>query len=248
MRSVSRVQAVVVMTAIVLLAASSVHAQQRITAAMARAGGVTPGDAPGYPVTLSVPGSYFLAGHLMTPAACDSHAIEITARGVTLDLNGFSIVGPNTACSDGVRATAWFATVVNGTIRGFRTGIALTSWNNRIAGLQVYSNQSTGVSVGPYSVVQDTVAENNAQIGISAESGSLLQRNTVAFSRQGIVVGPASTVLNNTARENSVVGLSLADVSSGYAHNVLTNNANAGPQVLGGSQIGPNVCNDGLCP
>jgi hypothetical protein len=58
----------------------------------ALAGSVTPGDAPGFPVTISQAGSYRLASNLTVPAGVD--AIQITANDVTIDLNGFSIIGP----------------------------------------------------------------------------------------------------------------------------------------------------------
>src|SRR5688572_26812572 len=53
-------------------------------------GGVTPGDAPGFPITISRPGSYRLASNLNASGL----VIEIVADGVSLDLNGFSIIGP----------------------------------------------------------------------------------------------------------------------------------------------------------
>ena len=59
----------------------------------ALAGGITPGDAAGFPVTISQPGSYRLSGNLIVPDM-NTTAIVITADGVTLDLNGFSIMGP----------------------------------------------------------------------------------------------------------------------------------------------------------
>src|SRR5437588_2480577 len=63
----------------------------------ALAGNVTPGDAPGFPVTISVAGSYRLSGNLTVPDA-NTTAIEVTADSVTIDLNGFSIIGP-TVCT-----------------------------------------------------------------------------------------------------------------------------------------------------
>src|SRR2546428_10232429 len=65
----------------------------------ALAGGVTPGDAPGFPVTLSVAGSYRLSGNLTVPDA-NTSAIQVTADNVTIDLNGFTILGP-VVCSAG---------------------------------------------------------------------------------------------------------------------------------------------------
>jgi hypothetical protein len=49
-----------------------------------RNGNITPGDAPGFPVTISQPGSYILSGNLTVPDA-QTTAIEITADNVTLD-------------------------------------------------------------------------------------------------------------------------------------------------------------------
>ena len=63
----------------------------------ALAGSVTPGDTPGFPVTISQSGSYRLAGNLTVPDA-NTTAISITADNVTIDLNGFSIIGP-TVCT-----------------------------------------------------------------------------------------------------------------------------------------------------
>ena len=58
----------------------------------ALAGNVTPGDGAGYPVILSLPGSYRLSGNLTVPISATG--IQIAADGVSLDLNGFSITGP----------------------------------------------------------------------------------------------------------------------------------------------------------
>jgi hypothetical protein len=58
-----------------------------INRSSALAGNVTPGDTPGFPVTISVSGRYRLSGNLTVPANTD--AIDITANNVTIDLNGF---------------------------------------------------------------------------------------------------------------------------------------------------------------
>ena len=55
-----------------------------ITQAKANAGNVSPGDSPGFPVTLSRPGSYQLADNLSVPS--DKDGISITAHDVTIDL------------------------------------------------------------------------------------------------------------------------------------------------------------------
>src|SRR5437868_1328427 len=91
-----------------------------IDMAAAAAGGVTPGDEPGFPVTISRRGSYRLASDLNVPP--NTTAIEITIADVTLDLNGFVIrvlrgrVVPTTGY--GVFADPGSVTVMNGTITG----------------------------------------------------------------------------------------------------------------------------------
>src|SRR6202011_4694295 len=105
----------------------------------ALAGGVTPGDTPGFPVTISVSGSYRLSGNLTVPDA-NTTAILITQDNVTIDLNGFSIIGPTvcvgsptvTSCSPlgagyGVDGGGHHSiTVINGSVRGMgNSGISL---------------------------------------------------------------------------------------------------------------------------
>ena len=51
----------------------------------ALAGNVTPGDAPGFPVMISVSGSYRLSGNLTVPDA-NTPAFHISADNVTIDL------------------------------------------------------------------------------------------------------------------------------------------------------------------
>src|SRR5438552_8329198 len=100
-----------------------------INQSTALAGNVTPGDAPGFPVTISVSGSYKLSGNLTVPDA-DTTAIRITAEDVTVDLNGFSIIGPTVCLGFPVTSSSRIGfgadiasdrsntTVLNGTIRG----------------------------------------------------------------------------------------------------------------------------------
>ena len=74
------------------LSAGLMNSPQTIDHAQALRGGVTPLDAPGYPVTISRPGHYRLSGDLVVPAHADG--ILITAPDVTLDLNGHTVRGP----------------------------------------------------------------------------------------------------------------------------------------------------------
>ena len=91
----------------------------------ALAGGVTPGDLPGFPVTITQPGSYRLASPLNVPTG--QNGIEIASPGVTLDLNGFGITTPDVTTFPpfffGIRytgsATPRFLVIRNGNVNGF---------------------------------------------------------------------------------------------------------------------------------
>lgn len=80
--------------ALLLLAAPALAGDGRIeiNQASALAGGITPGDAPGFPVTLDQPGSYVLTGPLSVPSG--QAGLIIAADAVTVELNGFGLTGP----------------------------------------------------------------------------------------------------------------------------------------------------------
>ena len=147
-------------------------------------GNLTPGDAPGFPVTISQPGSYRLSGDLIVPDA-NTTGIQITADHVTLDLNGFAIIGPIVCTSrpancppptqgigiqadrgptqDGPRAIRIF----NGTVRGMgSTGIFITGLGGLIERVTADSNAGGGLLIAG-SVIEST-ATRNGTFGIFA--------------------------------------------------------------------------------
>lgn len=108
---------------VMLLLADSANAVDgvvEINEARALPGSVTPGDLPGYPVTLDQPGSYQLTSDLSVSGPNDD-AIQITASDVSVDLNGFTVrcVDACDGLGVGVLAArpAENASVSNGTVR-----------------------------------------------------------------------------------------------------------------------------------
>ena len=206
-----------------------------INQARATAGNITPGDAPGFPVFINVPGSYRLTSNLSVAAGFN--AIIVNVDDVTIDLNGFNISGGGGAIADGVGFGAQQnAEVRNGTIRGFsRYGVFASGFSNGISliGLRLIGNAISGAELqGLGNLVDRCTARNNLGVGIRALGGSL--------------------VINSVARGNTGVGLYL-DQNGGYGSNVLTGNngGDANPQVggPGAFQLGSNVCgSDLVCP
>src|SRR5882724_9211008 len=80
--------------------AAAVDGAIQITQAKALAGNVTPGDAAGFPVTITVPGSYVLAGNLEVPVS--KTGIVVNATEVSIDLNGFRINGRRGSAGAGI--------------------------------------------------------------------------------------------------------------------------------------------------
>jgi hypothetical protein len=167
----------------------------------ALAGSVTPGDFPGFPVSITQPGSYRLSGNL-TVAANVTSAIIISANNVTLDLNGFSISGPAPTCSNpqlpacaqvfGVGTLGFNQykgiKVRNGTITGFNAQLSLNFVSQALAEdltlfIQTGQNISTTNSVGSSSIVRHIVTDDVFSVFCP---GTLVVENVATgYLRQG---------------------------------------------------------------
>jgi len=170
-----------------LAVAQGAQAQLSIDQNKALAGSVTQGDSPGFPVTLSVPGAYKLTGNLVVPASTDG--ILIAAPNVTLDLNGFSIVGPVVCTGAGKALTCAGVkqgsgithysgmsgtTVRNGTVRGFGlTGVGADT-GATINNVTATSNGGHGFAVYHNSTVSNSMANDNGNIGFLLFSGGVI--------------------------------------------------------------------------
>jgi len=94
-------------------AASAGDGRIEIDQAGALRGGLTAGDAPGFPVTISESGSYLLTGNLVVPDLLTT-AISIAASGVDIDLGGFVISGPNFCSQDATTLAVTCASTLGG--------------------------------------------------------------------------------------------------------------------------------------
>lgn len=162
-------------------------------------GSVTSGDDPGFPVTISKPGSYRLMGNL-TVSDMDTTAIRITANSVTIDLNGFSILGPVVCSEEPLACPA----------PGTGAGI-LASESQSTRGVKVMNGSVSGMGGpgiqlnGERSSVQDVMAENNAGGGIYV-TGSVVASSA---SRNGSFGIFALTVRDSYATQNAHDGILL---------------------------------------
>ena len=184
----------------------------------ALAGGITPGDTPGFPITISQSGTYRLTGNLTVPDA-NTNAFTLTAEFVTIDLNGYSIIGPTvclpvgetvTSCSPsggGSGVTLNFnqrgIAVVNGVVRGMGfLGIDLgTGDGHLVKNVRAESNGAGGIRL-QRGTVSGCIANSNGGIGISATQ-STVSGNTVILNRDyGIQANCPSSIVGNTVFVN----------------------------------------------
>ena len=244
-----------VVGAVSLLASGPVQAVDgviEINQAKVKAGGVTPGDTPLFPVTISQSGSYRLTGNLDVAdatarppgmAAQDTNAIEIRAPSVTIDLNGFAIMGPNVcsccpfSCTRNgsgrgiiTSAPASDVAVMNGTVRGMGLDGMLLEGASVIDRVRVLHNAGVGINTGGAvtncfalrngvgingGAVSNSVAQGNGDRGITSPNGSVANSSATDNRGRGI---EGTTVTACTALRNDGEGIDAETVTGSTSH------------------------------
>jgi hypothetical protein len=169
-----------------------------INQAKALAGGVTPGDTAGFPVIISESGSYRLTSNLSVASAAN-HAIQIpgTVENVTIDLNGFSITGPNSCSGGGSSIACSFSSgghgilmeqglnsvrITNGTIQGMGgSGIAGSTVDTLVDGVTVRENGLTGVQCGRCQILRSVMIQNRLD-GITCSAACVITENRIELN------------------------------------------------------------------
>jgi hypothetical protein len=201
-----------------------------INAALAAQGGVTPGDAPGFPVTISSRGSYRLTGDLVV-SSTSANGVTIAADDVTLDLAGFSITGPGSGSGTGIFLSGRANVEIrNGTIRAFGAqGIhenGGTARAHRVLHLDVRDVGGDGIRLG---------GESHRVHACHASTNGTAQ----GLTGSGIFVGVASLVTGSHASENWKDGIRASD-GSVLRDNVARENHEAGIVAGQGSAVAAN--------
>jgi hypothetical protein len=158
-------------------------------------------------IRITKAGSYFLGSNLTTSLTV-SPFILVSAKNVTINLNGFMIKGPATS----------------------GTGSA---------GIKVSSPSITGLTI-----VNGTITQIAGPALSLGGSSSVSGVQIIANSGDGVDCTSSCLVTNNVITGNTGTGLNFSDATSGYGNNVLSGNTT---NVTGGTQLGTNICNTGLC-
>src|SRR5439155_11985384 len=162
---------------------------------------------------ITQPGSYYLTANITGVA--NKHGIEIVASGVTLDLNGFDLLGAPGSL-DGVSVTTAIVqsniAVVNGSVRAWGDeGIDLATFgavNCRVERVLAAFNTGDGISTGIDSTITNCSAYQNTGRGINAGTGNTVSNCSAAFNGgDGIRTSSGCTVTNCLAYSNTQIGI-----------------------------------------
>lgn len=178
----------------------------------------TPGDATSL-FRITQPGSYTLTGNLQGVAG--KHGIAIAASGVTLDLNGFAVIGA-AGSLDGISVVASDLTTItvrNGTVRAWGgDGVDLSTMNAnnaRLSELLVSANAANGIAAGTGCAVTSCSVFGNALVGISAAGGCAISDcTTYSNFGTGISTGSGCAVIRCTSYFNDAAGISVGSGST----------------------------------
>ncbi len=185
----------------------------------------TPGDPLADPTPstykITAPGSYYLASNVTGESG--KIGIEITASGVSIDLNGFDLTG----------------------VPGSLDGIATTVANLRalsISNGSVLSWGSEGIDVNTLIVEGATIdnvrAANNAGSGIRAGRGGLIARCTsTGNTLDGFVIGSGNAMSECAAFSNGGSGITTNSVESVISNCAARLNGLNGIAVAGGCVV-----------
>ncbi len=160
-----------------------------------------------YHYIINQPGSYYLSANL---GVTKTNGIQITAEGVTLDLNGFEIARASGTGGSGIEiaGTAHRACVGNGSISGFTIGVGGAGLPRGCAfrDLAVSGCLDFGIDAGQGAVLEACRVHDNAgTAAIRAESGSALMNCTACnnTARYGILTGGGAKLVNCAVYNNT---------------------------------------------
>ncbi|MGD9872917.1 MAG: hypothetical protein AB7T27_01480 [Kiritimatiellia bacterium] len=188
------------------------------------------------------PGSYYLPTNLI---CVGSSGIIIATNDITLDLNGFSIIGDGSG-NWGIYASAGYKnnfTLRNGAVTGFgQLGMDVSVIRgSHVENVTVVGNGASGMAVGAKSLIINCRAIQNGQVGIFGDDRSVI-RDCIAAENggEGIYAEPGSLVLNCVAYSNRDAGIIVH--FNGYVRDcVATFNSSNGIFGAEGSKISGNV-------
>ncbi|GAB4171749.1 MAG: hypothetical protein Kow0020_06590 [Wenzhouxiangellaceae bacterium] len=183
------------------------------------------GDSPGYPVTISQPGSYRLTSNLQTTDP-DVTLIFVSSHNVSIDLNGFALLGP--AQCTGTPVTSCTNTGIgHGINANLRDGLVVR--NGAIHGLG-----ARGIIARYNALIESVVLTENGAAGVRVEEGGILRRVIARRNGGNGAEPPLALVYDSIFTSNGDRG-----IVGGYCSNIVSRDNQSGELCFG---IAPNYC------
>jgi hypothetical protein len=163
--------------------------------------------------TIDKPGSYKLVNNITLPGGA-SVCLTITTEEVTIDVAGFTIIGPDSSSTrtQAIRtmpptsAELHGIAIRNGSISGFSAGVDLSGADGSIVERLRVSGVAavTGVGINGVGILKDSTVVGiggGSGVGI-AFTGPITGNYAAGNDGPGIIAGPGSSVIGNTANNN----------------------------------------------
>jgi hypothetical protein len=165
---------------------SSIETEVTIDQDKAFNGNITPGDASGFPITITRPGRYVLTSNIYVPP--NKNGIEINANDVTINFNGFRLTGESfPGIGEGQRAASGIVGSTN----------TVTIQNGVIALFGSY-----GIQGKDYWVVENMRIAANSFKGVELGKSGRVRRNTIILSGRWAVDCSDCLVEGNLISDN----------------------------------------------
>lgn len=193
---------------------------------------------PGAVYVINQRGSYYLAGDRY----CSGTGIEVNVDNVTIDLMGYSLIGPDSGTNYGLYANGRENIEIrNGTIRDFRHGIyndASQAFHYRIINVQVSSNILNGIYLrGRDHLIKNCMVNDNGgsssteMFGVCVSTACMLIENSISSNGisatapvYGLQSGSGCTIVHNTVYENGYGASDIVyGIDAGGGNNVSDN-------------------------
>jgi hypothetical protein len=179
----------------------------------ALAGNITPGDAPGFPITITRPGRYVLTSNLDVSAG--ANGIVLKTSDVTIDFNGFRLAGRPNAVA-GIVGDVNTVRIMNGLIVTFKY-YAISGGDSWVVENMLISANGAGIALGNFARVQRNTV---SLMSLHKSSGNRWH------DFAGVTCSKGCHIEGNVIGEGNGVGVSL--VSGTVLGNTIINNKNGG--------------------
>jgi len=202
------------------------------------------------PYDINSPGSYVIKSNLNDNIIDDGNCITVNADNVTIDINGFNLIGPGkTALCDchGI-STSGFKNIkiLNGSIVNFG-GSAIredleTAEGIKIENIRTFSNGQYGIFLNGkgHTIIESTIF-NNSLGGVHVQKGSNILTNTVYGNEgHGIDAFEGSILTQNIIYNNNLTGITTGSAAK-VQGNTCYLNAGSGIVASTGSLVSDNI-------